>query len=187
MERHSALFVKGHTMLFLQVIKRINDVTGMIAKVLMASILLFFLGLLTLNVLTRYGFGYSISWTEELTSLAIIWMVFLGGGIISRKGEHLSIEALAVRLPVKSQLVLNVIIAVLTIGVSIILCKLSINQVAILYEYGQVTAASKLPVYIAYLVLPVGFMLIVLGYTEYLLTQILETDKGMTKKTLNDA
>jgi TRAP-type C4-dicarboxylate transport system permease small subunit len=159
----------------------------MIAKVLMVSILFFFLGVLMINVVTRYGFGYSISWNEELTSLAIIWMVFLGGGIISRGNQHLSIEALAERLPVKAQWVLNILIAVLTIAVSVILCKLSMNQVALLHQYGQVTAAAKLPIYIAYLVLPIGFTLIILGYLEYLLKLIYERDQTVHHNNIDPA
>lgn len=161
-------------MRLLRILTTVNDKLSSVAKILMAAILLFFLGVLTVNVITRYLFSFSFSWVEELTSLAIIWIVFLGGGIISREGGHLSIEAVAERLPASAQLVLKTVIGIVTVVVSLFLMKLSINQVALLYQYGQITAAAKLPVYIAYLVMPLGFLLIALGFLEYTLKDLLE-------------
>ena len=43
--------------------------------------------------------NYSISWGEELTRYAIVWMSFVGAGMGIRKGAHICVDLLIVFLP----------------------------------------------------------------------------------------
>jgi len=46
------------------------------------------------NVMTRYGFGFSINWAEEISRFIMIWCTFLAAGLALREGRHVAIDVL---------------------------------------------------------------------------------------------
>jgi TRAP-type C4-dicarboxylate transport system permease small subunit len=53
------------------------------------------------QVILRYVFFYSISWSEEFATISFIWIVLLGAAVGIRKQEHLGINILLKHLPRK--------------------------------------------------------------------------------------
>lgn len=56
------------------------------------AILLAFIGLATLQVGTRYLLGQQFIWTEELSSMLIIWLTFIGAAGVERRCGHIRVE-----------------------------------------------------------------------------------------------
>lgn len=46
------------------------------------------------NVISRYTFGYSFPWVEEVSRYMMIWVCFLGAGPALRVGGHIAIDTL---------------------------------------------------------------------------------------------
>jgi len=44
------------------------------------------------QVVTRYGFGYTAAWSEELARFLFVWVVFLGSALIMGESGHLAVE-----------------------------------------------------------------------------------------------
>nr|WP_306268744.1 TRAP transporter small permease [Pararhizobium sp. IMCC3301] len=55
-------------------------------------ILLAFIILATLQVGTRYLTGQQFIWTEELSSILIIWLTFIGAAGVERRYGHIRVE-----------------------------------------------------------------------------------------------
>lgn len=51
------------------------------------------------NVVSRYVLNYSIIWVEELTRYMMVWVGFLGAGLVLRLGAHIALEAFQDLLP----------------------------------------------------------------------------------------
>jgi len=51
------------------------------------------------NVLSRYLLNYSLIWIEELTRYMMVWVGFLGSGLVLRVGAHIAVDALQDALP----------------------------------------------------------------------------------------
>lgn len=72
----------------------------------------FLLGMLTLimflQVLFRYIFNNSLTWSEELSKFIFIWITFLGAAICFRDGIHLKVDILTERLRGKLKLYLKI-------------------------------------------------------------------------------
>lgn len=59
----------------------------------------FMVAIVGVQVVLRYLFNSSLSWSEELSRLAFIWAMFLGIPLGVRYGAHIGINVLTVRLP----------------------------------------------------------------------------------------
>ena len=55
--------------------------------------------LLTVQVITRYVFGFSFAWSEEFTRIAAVWMTMLATSMGVRRKTHISVSAFEIILP----------------------------------------------------------------------------------------
>lgn len=52
------------------------------------------LAIIFMQVITRYVFGFSFEWSEELARFLFVWVVFLGSALIMGEEGHLAVELL---------------------------------------------------------------------------------------------
>ncbi len=52
------------------------------------------LAIIFMQVITRYIFGFSFEWSEELARFLFVWVVFLGSALIMGEDGHLAVELL---------------------------------------------------------------------------------------------
>lgn len=48
-----------------------------------------------LQFFTRYVLNDSLSWTEEIARYGLMWLVFIGGAVVTRKNSHIAVELLS--------------------------------------------------------------------------------------------
>jgi TRAP-type C4-dicarboxylate transport system permease small subunit len=72
-----------------------------------------------LQVLSRYGFNASLSWSEELQRYGLIWMVFLALVAGYRRGAHLGMGLLLEKLPLPVQRAVGWLIDLLWLGLGL--------------------------------------------------------------------
>ncbi|WP_027721750.1 TRAP transporter small permease [Maridesulfovibrio zosterae] len=56
------------------------------------------LGLIFFQVVTRYFFGHTFEWSEELARFLFVWVVFLGSALIMGESGHLAVQILPGKL-----------------------------------------------------------------------------------------
>lgn len=115
--------------------------------------------LLFINVILRFFFSAGITWTEELIRYAIIWITFIGGSICFRKGIHVGIDVLIESLPDKGKKVLGLIINLMAIILMFLLIKYGYDLVVFSQGTGQMSPALQVPMFWAYLAIPIGSLL----------------------------
>lgn len=79
-----------------------DRLTALVAKALEVLIVacLALMALLVFgNVVLRYGFNSGIAFSEEVSRLLFVWLVFLGTVLASREHAHLGVDSLVKRLP----------------------------------------------------------------------------------------
>lgn len=114
------------------------------------------------QVIARYVFLNSLTWAEEICRFLVVWLTFAGSAYAFRKGAHVSITALADRLPNKLRVILNILISLVTIFFFVVLLYYGWEHTYQQILNGQVAPATRLPIAISYLAVPIGSLLVIL-------------------------
>ncbi len=62
-----------------------------IEKTLIVMLFLIMLAILFVNVITRFCFSYTASWSEQAARIAFVWMSFAGVSLAGMYGSHLQV------------------------------------------------------------------------------------------------
>lgn len=112
------------------------------------------------NVGLRYFTTQSLPWADEAARYLMIWMTFLGAGLVLRIGGHVAITNLQDALPGPGQRLLRAAIVLLLLGFFVFMMQVG-WQYAQRMQF-QVTPALRLPFSYIYAAMPAGFALLIL-------------------------
>ena len=134
--------------------------------------------LLFIQVISRYVFGYSLAFTEEIRVILFILSVYIGAIGGTRRGQHLKIEILTTFLNKKGQTVCQILSDLVFIVVNCFLSYGSFQVVTNLLHYGMQTPITKLPKWIPYAVIPLALVLISIRLIQDIVIQIKKLKSG---------
>lgn len=80
-------------------LERAYDLLFRTAEVVLVMIAALIFGAVVVAVFYRYVLNASVPWADELPSLALIWLTFLGAAVLSRRDENLSFDGVSAALP----------------------------------------------------------------------------------------
>jgi TRAP-type C4-dicarboxylate transport system permease small subunit len=115
-----------------------------------------------INVVLRYIFARPISWNEEMSVLGLAWMVYLSQGLLEADNDQLRMTALYRAMGSKIRYVINGLRSALTIGVGGYLLYAGIKLAYRNYSMQTVTQSLGIPLWIAFLSVPIAFACIIL-------------------------
>jgi TRAP-type C4-dicarboxylate transport system permease small subunit len=139
---------------------------------LSAILLIFFSFLCILQVVMRYIFNESLTWSEELSRYAFVWFVYTSAAYAVRYQRHVKFNFLVNLLyrisPIYSQ-ILKIIALFCWISFLIFVDYYSIQTITNQFKMGQVSPANQIPMYIVYLGLPMGALLMTFRVTQHII------------------
>jgi TRAP-type transport system small permease protein len=109
------------------------------------------------NVVSRYLFNYSIIWVEELTRYMMVWVGFIGSGLVLRFGAHIAVDAFQDLLPTRAAQALRALIVVILAATFVALAWLGVRYVA--FAWDQETPVLNWNFGVVYLAIPIGSVL----------------------------
>lgn len=123
-----------------------------------------------LQVLTRYFWGYTPSFGEELARYAFVWVVFLCLPVVAKSGGHMCIEFVTTRVKGQVFRVISIIADVLTI---LFLCIMVFYgfEMVVSMTY-QTSPALQISMSYVYGVIPFGCLIMLLNTLAHLVTVI---------------
>jgi len=80
-----------------------------------------------LQFYTRYVLNDSLAWTEEIARYGLMWITFIGGGIVVRKQAHIAVEVLLHFAPKGVARILLAVVDVIKLGFIALLAYYSIT------------------------------------------------------------
>lgn len=108
-----------------------------------------------IQVITRYIFHFSFTWYEEMGSYLGVLITFLGASIGVRSGSHFTMDLFVAKLGRPWQQLLRCGTGLLCTAFCFLVVYCSIKIIARLHGYGTTSPAMQLPLYIAYLPIPI--------------------------------
>ena len=120
-------------------------------------------GLSAMTVITlvavffRYVLGSPIIWSEEAARYLMVWSTMLGISIATRQKAHLGIDIFVSMAPKKLQRALEIFSTLMMIVMFVFLTIISIVFIQSAIRTGNVSPMLRIPFYIIYLALPLGF------------------------------
>lgn len=117
----------------LQLKQRLKLIEQSVATSLLVALLL----IMGSQVIARYVFRSPYSWSEELSRLLMIWMIFMASTFVMAEGGHISVDLWGNRLKRKARLWCDSLVHLLVIGVCLWLLMGGLNFVWSVHPVGS--------------------------------------------------
>lgn len=144
--------------------KWLNDnLEAALGGALLAAIVL----LIMLQVVMRYVFENSLSWSEELTLWSFIWFIWLGISYAFKERKHVKVTFFQDLLPEGFKQKLEVLIDIAIVCFLLIMTYQSYKLITLPYVITQKSVVLNLPIAILYASAPVGSVLSVFRIIQY--------------------
>jgi C4-dicarboxylate transporter, DctQ subunit len=147
---------------------RLDRVLGLAEWGFIGAALAFTSALLFANVFLRYVFLAPINWAEELTLYLMVWIVFVGGAVAVRTRGHIAIDLLPLALSTANRRRLAIGVGLATAVFFAWFFWYSGQHVLRVRAAGQTTPVMEAPMWLAYLAMPVGSLLMALRTLQQL-------------------
>lgn len=125
-----------------------------------------------LQVFFRFVVKGSLPWSEELARYLMVWTVFIGASLGAKEGAHIGVEAFVRLLPKSMYKAACVLAGIISIVFCIVVTFLSLKVVNNIYLSGQLSPAMEIPIYWAYLAIPVGMILMAISFLQAVVEKI---------------
>jgi C4-dicarboxylate transporter DctM subunit len=135
-----------------------------------ALIMSFALVLSFYSVVARYVFHWSLDWSDEIAVYAVVWSVFFGISSLIKTDGHVRMDILISRFTPKRQRILDFYHTLLGLAFVAVVAWGGYLLVQKAYATGISTESHlKFKMYLPYLIMPVGGLLLVFRMAERLL------------------
>ncbi|USG65008.1 TRAP transporter small permease [Brevibacillus ruminantium] len=118
------------------------------------------------GIVTRYILEISQFWATEIYTLFLVWGIFIGFGTALRDDAHISIDLLYDRFPEKWKKVSDYFVLLVGFAFSLFFIITGLKMVATVYIQGGKTLDVEMPMWIPYLSMPVGGLLLFTHFLE---------------------
>lgn len=133
---------------------KVNEVLGVAGRNIAAALLMGMMVVVLLQVIFRYVLSDSLTWSEELSKVMMVWAALLVAPWAYRHGANVSISIFADAMPPRMATLLRGVLNVLVVWIAVVLFIESIG----FWQRGLAIQSASLPVRMAwiYTVVPVG-------------------------------
>ncbi|WP_062270279.1 TRAP transporter small permease [Endozoicomonas arenosclerae] len=84
-----------------------------------------------INVILRYGFGFVVPWSEELSVICFVWAVYLGISSCYKHKLHMGVDVIVAMLPERAKPPFRLCVLTLLLGLNAIMSWLSFDYLMI--------------------------------------------------------
>lgn len=159
---------------------KIEENALIIALAIMVAVIFF-------QVVMRYIFNNSPSWSEEFARYLFVWFSWMGVSAGLKDNEHLKVELLSIALKkrglLKSNEVINILVSLVWLFTTAVVTFYGFEVVMAQMDMNVLTPAMRAPVWIAYLSIPACSGIVGIR----LLVKIFESLKNIFGKTNSES
>lgn len=147
-------------------------------EVIMVLTLVAIIVVMTFQIIRRYIFNDSLTWSEEFCRYCYIWMMFVSFSYSIHLRADLRVDALVLMLPAWLKKGLDFVILLICLGFTAFLFYHSFGTVAAVIKTGETSVALHLPMYVVYSASVVGYGVGTLRYLQQLYTLVTKREEA---------
>lgn len=147
----------------------IKKVFNNIEEYILLPSFMFSVALIFFQVIMRYIFQNSLSWSEELARYIFIWQLWLGISYAAKNQSHIRITMIQNILNDKQKKILETFALVVWFAFGCFVAAQGTQIALQIKAFGQTSAALGLPMEYAYIAVPVGATLMNIRLVQNLL------------------
>ena len=103
---------------FMKIVKNLEEILASIAISITVVLVI-------VNVVLRYGFGFTLPWGQELSVLCFIWAVYLGVCSCYKHNLHMGVDVILAILPKSAIIPFKLLVSLFLFGLNALLAYLS--------------------------------------------------------------
>lgn len=145
----------------------IRYVWNHLEEIFLLPTLAFSVALIFMQVVMRYIFGSSLTWSEELGRYLFVWQIWMGASYAAHNKTHLRITIIKDRMLPSTQKILELIVTAVWIGFGLFVVFQGVTLVEKMARFNQVSPAMQLPMKYVHMAVPVGCGLMVIRLLEH--------------------
>lgn len=130
------------------------------------------------QVVMRYVFSASLSWSEELARYLFLWQIWIGASFAAKKEKHLRTDILKTAVSKKYKNYVELIAIVIWLVFSIFLTYKSSLLVISIGKTHQLSPAMRMPMSYAYASVPFGCALMSIRLIQNMYLNIVDYKNG---------
>jgi C4-dicarboxylate transporter DctQ subunit len=128
-------------------------------EILGAGLMIAMVIILFIQVISRFVFSSSLSWSEELARYMFIWMIYLCLGSVALRGEHIVIDVLILRMGPRLRRSVLTLALLIAFALNVLVLWTATDIALVFQQLGQTSPALSLPMWLVYAALPVGMLI----------------------------
>jgi TRAP-type C4-dicarboxylate transport system permease small subunit len=136
--------------------REMKKIIANLDEYILLSMLAFSTTLIFFQVVMRYVFSNSLSWSEELARYMYVWQTWVASSYAVKKGRHLRVTSLVDKAKGKKRTYIELLVLVLWLCFAVFLCVKAVSLCSVLFGRGQTSPALGIPMWVAYSAIPAG-------------------------------
>lgn len=114
------------------------------------------------QVIGRYVFNYSFSWSEEVSRFLLAWITFGGASYAFKFGAHIGVTYFIDKLPSNARKNVYVLIQAIVVFFFVVFGIYGLSHTMGAVQLKQIAPATRISIGIPYAAIPVGCLLVVI-------------------------
>ena len=141
----------------MKVLEKIYEIFTAIVKYFLFAIFFFATIFVVINVFGRKLFGFSFNWLEELNRYILIICTFLGASIAITRGSHPRMDSVLSLFKGRGRHIVEAVSSLVLTVFLVLMTYLAFKQLGVMRKLSAMTATLKVPVYVFFTFIPIGF------------------------------
>lgn len=137
-------------------LKKLGQLYNKLEEYLLVYSLAFTVLLIFCQVILRYVFNSSLTWSEELARYLFIWQIWLGTSIAFRDKKHIIIETLPGKLKGRAKISMQIVVDLIWLGFCVFIVIAGFQLTASIAGRGTSSTGLNMPMQLVYASLPVS-------------------------------
>lgn len=165
------------------VFKTISRLVGVAINSFEVCSLVLCVGALAILLITNFiarEFFTSLYFAEEISEFLVIFTTFVGVSYGVRRARHIRMGAILDMMPPPVEKTFIIIISAVSAFVMFFMANASYDYMMYSFQKAHVTPALKLPYWIFYVIIPIGFFMAGIQYIRTIVKNLVEKETWMS-------